>query len=438
MPTDTRRDALFSIVLLAFVAASQIGFMGYYDRSGFRSMPATLTLALMMAAGIATFAILPRKFFVGLCRQWPLLLFAAWAVVTSLASDYVDISLRRSALILVPGILLAAGATADPWPDKTFQHVTILLAGLAVASFAFSLISLAFGTVTAIGPVKYFIVHLWHGVDAGLMVGGRRIDLLRLELPRPSGLTGNPNSMALLSMLALCMLWAKQIPRSSITFSTRLLLALLMASMLLTMSRAALIALIVFAAMLPILRYRSKDLSLLALLLVLLAPVFITFIVLAVMHGLVSPPPLYGSPEFLQNEGLSLGERLQIWGAALSAMPAHLVAGLGFGVVQEALYRPLKFATTAQSTPFGILLETGLPGLVLLFLVWLRPVRVALNGPDGGFLAKGIAAILLAIYVHQSVDNAVFRFHSLHFLFCYLIGAAANPALAGLQPEPGK
>lgn len=56
------------------------------------------------------------------------------------------------------------------------------------------------------------------------------------------------------------------------------------------------------------------------------------------------------------------------------------------------------------------------------------------SSPGAEALLRG--SVLVALFVRQSVDSSVFRFHWAHFLFVYLLGAGTR--LVSLDtPEPG-
>lgn len=80
--------------------------------------------------------------------------------------------------------------------------------------------------------------------------------------------------------------------------------------------------------------------------------------------------------------------------------------------------------------PLSLLLETGVVGLLLVLVVWFRPA-FTLTRHDETLSGTSIAviALLIALFVHQTIDSSVFRYHWAHFIFVYLIGASSRLAV---------
>jgi hypothetical protein len=122
-------------------------------------------------------------------------------------------------------------------------------------------------------------------------------------------------------------------------------------------------------------------------------------------------------------------QRADVWRLAIHAAADVWFQGLGFGMTQEALFTPLGIQTSAHSVPLSMLLETGIVGLLLSLIVWFLPVfTLTRTNTQLSNTSIAIVARLVALFVHQTVDSSVFRYHWAHFVFAYLIGARSQLA----------
>jgi O-antigen ligase len=423
-----------SAFLFAGLTVSLLGFLGYYTQKGFVSPPPVVTVSLqslLLLAGLYTLrsGIAARVGFL-----WPILAFSLWAFITSIFADDI-VALRRAAIILLPGALTCLLATLDPNPHQTFVRFTRILTTISVfsAGFAIVLTLLGVGTISS----GEYILQLWGDPAApGMQVSWRKIEAISMELQRPSGLTSNANSLGIIAALAMtceiirCMTIQKTSSKDSILI---LLLTFISAS---TFSRGALLFLAIVIAFLV--AHKAGKPKWLAAPLVALIAVTPAIFFLFMAFGLIDTPTIKalnsaapyetGSIAHLY-EAFHLRERATIWAHAYNAISEFWLFGAGFSLVQEKVFSPLGMQTAAHSVPLSILIETGIIGLALMLITWFLPVVRAIFSHNTSPLSIGIAAILVGLYGHQIFDSSVFRYHFLHFIFCYLLGAISNPAL---------
>lgn len=424
------RHRMASTALFLAVAASQIGFLGYHTSTGFQTIPIGLVIGTLMVIGLLGLLADYRTFIANLPRLLPLLLFAAWAAITCLQAEDASIALRRYAIVFLPGLLIAGLASSDAFPTRTFAKVAWVLIGISLASLAFSLLCSIIGIRIRTDNIDV-IWALWDDPHApGVALGSRQIHALLIKFMRPSGFSSNPNGAGLLAALSVAFLILMYIPEQR-RGKLFLWLAPLAYGLLITISRGALLFIVAFIATYALMRMRAKKLSTGIIILAALLPAGLLAAMQLSILGTPLPrsaPPDVSSAAALY-EAFHLTERLEVWRIAYDALSDYWIAGAGFGMVQESVYAPLGLVTAAHSIPLSIFLETGLIGFILMLAVWFSPVISVLRNATPGALHIGIAAILVGLYAHQSFDSSIFRFHPLHFMFCYLIGLAANPAL---------
>lgn len=423
-----------SAFLFAGLTVSLTGFLGYYTQHGFVSLPPVVTVSLQSLLLLAGLYSLRLGIATRIGFLWPILAFSLWAFITSILADDIA-ALRRASIILVPGAMTCLLAILDQNPHQTFARFTRILTitSLASAGFALVLTLLGVGTISS----GEYILQLWSNPAApGMQVSWRKIEALSMGLQRPSGLTSNANSLGIIAGLAMtcevicCMAMQKMSSKDRILI---LLLAFISVS---TFSRGTLLFLAITAVFLVISKagkLKWPTVSLVALIAV--TPV-VFFIFIA--FGLIDAPTIdalgssapYETGSIAQlYEAFHLRERATIWAHAYDAVNEYWLLGAGFSLVQEKVFSPLGMQTAAHSVPLSILIETGIIGLALMLLTWFLPVVRTIFSHNTSPLSIGIAAILVGLYGHQIFDSSVFRYHFLHFIFCYLLGAISNPAL---------
>lgn len=400
--------------------ASVLGFLGVYRPEGFAGLPPGLVLGTQLVC-LGTGLVAARGRVVeGLRANWALVLLIAWLALTLIWAHDPVIATQRWLLVTIPAILLSVSAYLDPRPDRTLVRLTGLFAGIAVASLIWSFLAYAYGDVVADAFTYRYLIMDVGAWRLGVSEGGRQYFDIGLYVPRFSGITSNPNSASLFAALALVALAAHVKLTSGSRDRWVLTLTVLVAVMVVgSMSRASIVAAIVGLVVVVLLRLRwIVSARLIALAMPLLAGLLYLFVALA------DSSSVPGNAEVFE-----LRERAEVWAAAFRAATLIWPRGVGFGMSEEAVFLPMGFQAAAHSVPISILLEGGVIGLGLALLVWFWPV-VALTRSEitQSPATVAVVALLVAIFVHQIVDSAVFRYHWAHFVFVYLLGAGARLA----------
>ncbi len=422
-PPANRRDAAASAGLLAALAVSQVGFLGYYDLGGFHSFAPVLVLAVLMVALLVAAGAAAPRLIAGVGRLWPLFALAAWAGTTALWSDDPVLVLRRAGLVFVPGVLVALLAVTDPAPARTFARVTWLLVAIALASTVFAVVSLTIGERIDIDKGALSVRLLDIGESGlGVAVAARGIFFEYSQNFRPSGLSSNANGAGIMAAVALVCMIVRDggaIVREAARAATA---AVLVTAVALTFSRGAFLFVLVCTGLFAARRVGRGGAALGAFVLVAILPLVVAGLVESDMRGSIAGDPASVS-EFYQ-----LGARWEVMIIVHDAIATVWPLGVGFGTVEEVVFAPLGRTTGAHSAQLSILAETGIVGLVLLVIAWLGHGALRLNS-GRGTLASGLAIVVVGLYAHQVFDSAAFRFHPLHFLLVYFIGVLANPKL---------
>jgi len=420
MTVSHRADTWARGFLWLGLLASLVGFLGYYDAAGFVTPPPFVVLALQLIAAGGGILLFRTRLLGHISALMPLLLVAAWAGATLLWAEDPTTGLRRWLLVFVPGILLCAMAAADTRPRHTFNWFLVLVVTITIASGSFSALVSAFSDTRVSGEsLRHMLIDV-NGWTLGVAEGGRQSINLGFYVPRFSGLTSNPNSMGLFAAIALVGLCAVTQPkRDTRSAGLVLIIGLVAVLLLLSASRAAFAMAATGIFVVFLLRTDRRRMARAAMLLICGSTV--SLYLMTWLSGAVPDP---GNTEIFE-----LRERAQVWGIAIQAIGNVWPLGLGFGLTQEAIYAPLGLATAAHSVTLSILLETGMIGLVLVLIAWFHP---ALRTTQANSLITSadiaIVALLLGLFVHQTVDSSVFRYHWAHFVFVYLLGASAGLA----------
>lgn len=420
-PTGTKprwptTNTFLQIALLVSVA----GFLGYYDGIRFIIPPAPLVLGLQVIVLLAALVLHRADLLTFRTGLVPLVLLATWACLTVLWADSPETAGQRWLLIFAPGLLLAALAAADAFPARSFARLKWALVIITIASYVFSLSIYIFGEVIAVGELLRFRVVDLGGWTIGVFEGGRQYLDQTIYIHRFSGFTSNPNSFALFAALATIMLCATiGRPRDTRGYAMAGVFIVILFILVISASRAALAMALAGIVVVTLLRLEQRRLAQLC------------------VFGVLALTCLLYLAAVLQSTGaggtgaevFEFRERADIWRLALSAIGNVWATGVGFGLTEEAVFAPLGVPSSGHSVPLSLLLETGIPGLVLLLLTWFWPV-FALTRRDRPLdgTSISIVALLIALFVHQSIDSSVFRYHWAHFVFVYLIGASSQLA----------
>ncbi|MBT4905917.1 MAG: O-antigen ligase family protein [Rhodospirillaceae bacterium] len=416
MPSNRQETWARGFFLFALLA-SLVGFLGYYDAQGFVTTPPVIVLALQLVAASAGVMLLRHRLLANIRGVLPLILVAVWAAITLVWADDPSTALRRWLLVFAPAILICLLAASDPRPRQTFVWFTGLVAVITIASGAFFAVIMAFWETTiAENALRYFLIDV-NGWVFGIAEGGRQYEL-GLYIPRFSGLTSNPNSLGLFAAIGFIALAAIARPkRDARGVGLILVIGIVIFLLLMSGSRAAFAmtaAGIFFVVLLRTNRRRTAR--------------FAVLLVCAMTLSLYLVTWLTGATQDLSHvEVFELRDRAQGWQIAIRAIGDVWMAGLGFGLTQEAIYAPLGLQTAAHSLSLSMLVETGVVGFVLVLATWFSPVfRATQQGRTVTATDIAIVALLMGLFVHQTVDSSVFRYHWAHFVFVYLLGASAG------------
>lgn len=420
----TKGSETTSVTRLLFLAAlfiSLAGFLGYYDGTRFITAPTVAIVSLQLLSIFAAIALLRMRILQHAANLIPLLVMSLWAAMTFLWTDDTLISARRWFLVFVPGIGLAILAATDPRPARSFALFKWFLVAVTFGSFIFSLVVYVFGDITIKGEFDRFRVLDLGGWVVGVSEGGRQYLNLNLYIHRFSGFTSNTNSFALYSALALISLCAATKLKFRVDNWVNIILILATAIVLiLSASRAAIAMVFVGLVVIFLLRTDRRQLLQQSI-----------FAILALTILLYTLPVLQVGIRLEGGEEIfDLRQRADIWRLAVQVAKDVWLAGIGFGMIQEAVFVPLGMQTSSHSMPLSLLVETGVVGLLLALIVWFYPVfNLAQHRENLSETSIAAIALLIALFVHQTIDSSVFRYHWAHFVFVYLIGMTSQLAV---------
>ncbi|MBT06621.1 MAG: hypothetical protein CMM32_06870 [Rhodospirillaceae bacterium] len=414
------------------ISISIIGFLGFYSHREFITTPPIIVFATQLIALIAA-ATLSRKYLkTHIWGLMPFLCLALWSGLSVLWADQFLMSFKRWSIVFAPGILMLYALGTDQKPGQKFIFLVYLFSGIAIASLIYNLLIVTFGEMIPVlllgcgldgingchpGPGVFHSLAIGN-FELSLLQGGRYFTALDLYLPRYSGITSNPNSVGLIASLALIGLVAKsEVGWRLKNLGPSIMFLLVLFSLILSGSRAAYLMTMVGVIMVLLLRYNWLRLSSGILCLVLLSPVYL-YGTSILSHGTYST---FGG------DFISLGERSSIWARSLQGVEESWKTGMGFGLIEEKLLSRPGYSSAAHSLPLTLLLETGIIGLILFIITWLRPVlKILGHSRDINSTTVGIASLLIALFVHQLFDSSIMRYHWLNFVFAALIGIALS------------
>lgn len=314
--------------------------------------------------------VLPAVWLVGAAgitlQVWAAVVTALLAVVAA-AWTLARHKLRHPGLgwlaVLVAWVALAAATRPVPRGEAAWLTAIAAIAWL-----------LAVAASTPAGGLwsRWSVVAL--GLASSLWMVAERL----AEVGRPGGPVGDPNRAATVAVLALTLL-----PGVGVSVWLRVATAVaLIAGVLASGSRAALLALVVAAVVRALVAATSRVRR------IAVAVVVIAATGLALRFGLDRDPLRF--------------ERLRIWGVALRTAVAELPLGAGPGGYRDAAVghnfpRQGEFAryhripALAENDGLQLLVSLGLPGLVAGCGLFLAVVRRAWRRPE----AAGVAAVLV-------------------------------------------
>jgi O-antigen ligase len=233
------------------------------------------------------------------------------------------------------------------------------------------------------------------------------------------GLFGNPNDLAAISLLPLsmCIGLFFSARNRALQLASFAGVGVLSMVVVLTQSRGALVAMLVFA-LASLLTTRGKQRIRLAVAFAVVSAAAVPFIPQSAWERYAGLLKIGGSKTDLTAAGDqgSADQRFEIWKVARRITGEHLLTGVGFGayklehrlVAMRPEFRPTaRGGRDPHSTYFAVAAETGLPGLVSFFGVFAAAVlfaervrRAARQArPDDAMLLLYLQLGLLAYFV---------------------------------------
>ncbi|BDW97437.1 hypothetical protein MACH10_31220 [Thalassospira tepidiphila] len=115
---------------------------------------------------------------------------------------------------------------------------------------------------------------------------------------------------------------------------------------------------------------------------------------------------------------------------ASHAALTHWLFGAGFGIGAEVAFGQKANEMAVHSVFLNAIIETGVLGLILLSAVWIMSIVVAGDNDHRRSQRDSVmgylSAVLLSLFVAQSVDLSVTRFHYVHLMFFFILGLVAS------------
>lgn len=219
---------------------------------------------------------------------------------------------------------------------------------------------------------------------------------------------------ALVAMAAPLALARWRSARSGRTF---MVFAVIMAGVVASFSRGALIGSLLGMSALVILEVRDRGAG--------LRRAAFTSLGLLIALGAWNSVLEYGAAT--QN----VSGRVLTWEVALAYAlqdPFSLLLGYGHSFFAYFLVVLRGFPDRLHSAPLQVALETGVIGIVLLGGSLITGIRNGLRG--SGWLAVGCATAVIAFMAHQLVDNSLLAYNGAWFAGVLAIAATALPAAA--------
>lgn len=423
-------DWLASALVYLAISISIIGFLGIYINREFITNPPSAILASQLILLLASATITRQEMRFYISGLMPFVCLTIWSGLTVLWADEFVMSFKRWLIVFIPGILMIYAVATDQKPGQKFTFLVYLLSAIAIASVFYSLLIVTFGELmpeqllgcdlgTKCDPGPF----VFHSLDIGklelsLLQGGRYFTELDIYVPRYSGITSNPNSLGLVASLAFIGLVATtELQWRLKKLGSLILLLMVFFSLIFSGSRGAYLMTFIGLIMIVLLRYKRPKLTSTILCLVIASPVF--------LYG--ASIDLKGVYSSFGGDFLSIGERSSIWATSLQGAGEVWKTGIGFGLIEENLLNEAGYNSAAHSVPLTILVETGIVGLILFMVTWLRPVlKILAHCRDINPTAAGIASLLIALFVHQLFDSSIMRYHWLNFVFAALLGLALS------------
>ncbi len=424
-----------SVLLRAIVVENTLTDERYLDGvaiAGGSSMPAYLLDLLLVAIGILTLALVWRR----TAFAWVMLLLTDPFGLTgvTLLGIVAAFGLRRislrplrdrrilaiAAAFLIFIISMAASSLRAKYLGPAVRETVMAAAYLpafAVAALAYrtepdrNLLrrTLAFLTIIV---ALLALSQLWTGASESMLLWGHTVS-------RIAGLLEGPNQLGAFLGILLPLLLSLAIgerPRREEIVA----FCLGAAALVLTFSRAGLLACVLACALVLLLRSRRR-----AVVLAVVAVLWLTIATATVQDALGGSNRLIDAifpARITDAYNGGLGTRAALWHGAIAMWSSHPVLGVGPGNYELALssFAP-GVRTHANNYYFQALAEQGVVGLLALLLLIGTTVRVLYDGHDA--LCVGVLAVVVAFAFHQLVDGLLI-YPKIGDLYWALIGMA--------------
>ncbi|PKR52381.1 O-antigen ligase family protein [Thalassospira povalilytica] len=388
-----------------------------YLQVGFVAL--SLCLVLIFVSGIRNVAV--QGF-----RDRGLYLILAWfsiSLLSSLAGESPALSLKRLIVSFVPGVLIYLAVSACREPVKIIRGFVFGLSMIAAVSVCYAIIGLLCEILVYEPGLNHGSLYLF-GLEFSQSLGQRQILLAghAVQLMRFSGFFPNPNGLGLVCVICFILLRSLREGRPT---TLLYLTSLMVIGVILSGSRGALI-LLIGAVVYNLLyaRLGQKWFAAAISLMVFILPVAISNLWIEILGEEHLGAWVFGQ------EILSLGERGQIMAAALRQVQGSLLIGHGFGIGAEVVFGADVSGLAIHSVILNSMVEVGLVGTAFLvfvfaYFVWLGSSTGRMS-PSRGTSAVCLTAVLVGLFISQSFDLSVTRFHYLHLVFFFVLGALAS------------
>ncbi|MCC4241949.1 O-antigen ligase family protein [Thalassospira povalilytica] len=388
-----------------------------YLQVGFVAL--SLCLVLIFVSGIRNVAV--QGF-----RDRGLYLILAWfsiSLLSSLAGESPALSLKRLIVSFVPGVLIYLAVSACREPVKMIRGFALGLSMIAAISVCYAIIGLICEILVYETGLRHGTLYLF-GLEFSQSLGQRHILLggHAIQWIRFSGFFPNPNGFGLVCVICIILLLSlrRSYPRAFIWFASFMVLGIILSG-----SRSALL-LLVGAAIYNLLyaRFDQKWIATAISSLVFCLPLATSGLWIDMLGEEHLTSWVYGQ------EILSLGERGQIMAEALRQALDNVLIGHGFGIGAEVVFGADVSGLAIHSVILNSMVEVGLVGTA--FLVFVFAYFVWLGSSTGrmpssrGTSAVCLTAVLVGLFISQSFDLSVTRFHYLHLVFFFVLGALAS------------
>lgn len=136
--------------------------------------------------------------------------------------------------------------------------------------------------------------------------------------------------------------------------------------------------------------------------------------------------------------------RLASWDASTDLIPSHFWLGVGVGDLQHelnAIYKKKGYTTSYEhkfnphNTYFSMLLETGIAGLILLFMVLFFLYKEIRSQPQWRYFYISFILLLAINFIFESMLSRYSGLSFITFFYCLLVNMREGVALSDLRAK---